>query len=908
MAGYKQHENDPTADTELESWPEDINGRVRVYGPSFKKMIPRSNVLSVLAMSIVLSLCFGVLIGYFGHAVHHPEDHCYSDTLVRLTSEAHDKITEDILSNVKEINIKHYLDHLTKKVHLAGTERQRQLANDISSEWTKNKLDNVQTITYDVMLSYPDSDKPNRVSLLDQYGNVQWVSSKMEKPLRADEEDPNIVAPFNAYSASGSVTSDLVYVNYGRFEDFQLLQTEFNVSLQGKIAIARYGMNFRGSKVKHAETFNLSGIILYSDPRDSAPHSGNVFPNSWWMPDSGVQRGTVYDMNGDPLTIGYPANTYMYRELPRKGLLPAIPVYPISYSDAYHLLNGMGGAPVPVSWKGALNLTYRTGPGFLDDKKYWKVKFEVNLKSQRKPIYNVLARINGTIEPDRYVILGNHRDAWTFGATDPSSGTACLLEISRVLAKLHEQGWKPRRTIIFASWDAEEYSIIGSTEYVEDRVKILRERAVAYLNVDISVLGNYSLRIDASPLLTQVAYDVAKMIPNPNPLEVKLGRKTVYDTWLYTATTSDTANSHYSTDNQPRIGVLGSGSDFVAFVNIAGVPSIDMRYMFDRKRMDISTYPLYHTRHDTFFDAINYIDPDFVYHKAVSQYWGELARVLADSYVLPFTPFHYGKALKRFLHGIVQAYDTTIIRNDINLNPLTEAVKDFQDGCLAFATRYPNFSFHPDDDNQINDINYSPSHSSHGDTHNANKNPSENPRADPVQVRAFNDKLMQIERAFLDPGGSPLQPWYKHLIFAPSSLNFYNGSGFPALSDLLYLLTNLPFDKDRNERNFDPSRDSIFRRIHELLISTANHYSSLNELSLTAPSYYNSDHAKALIMGTFGLEKLAMDFENPAPFHVNMVDGGNSRKITKHLLLKVIHKHIAVLAFTIRSATSVLED
>ena len=274
----------------------------------------------------------------------------------------------------------------------------------------------------------------------------------------------------------------LVYVNYGRQEDFQLISAKLNIT--GCICIARYGKGFRGKKATYAAEYGCSGLILYSDPYDYALNGTDRFyPNSWWLPGSGVQSGTLKDAyfgNGDPLTPVYPAVKGSYRIDPKNVKLPRIPVYPIGFEDAVNLLAGMTGEVVPTSWVGKLNVAYRFGPGFFSPE--LRVKMEVQTISKMATIQNVFGFIKGHEEPDRYVLLGNHHDTWAYGAIDPHSATAAMLELSRAMAELVRVGWRPRRTLVFCSWSAEEYEPIGSREWVENFVHILGNRAVAYFS------------------------------------------------------------------------------------------------------------------------------------------------------------------------------------------------------------------------------------------------------------------------------------------------------------------------------------------------------------------------------------------------------------------------------------------
>ncbi|XP_072030609.1 glutamate carboxypeptidase 2-like [Amphiura filiformis] len=321
--------------------------------------------------------------------------------------------------------------------------------------------------------------------------------------------------------------SDLVYANYARVEDFEYLEDNYpEINLTGTIIIARYGKIFRGNKALHAQAAGAKGLILYSDPADYAVDGDiSLYPDGWWLPETGAQRGNIWvsDAKGDPLTPGFPANAYAYRKNDTDTPLPKIPAHPIGYGDARRLLSEMKGPVVSEAdgWKGNLNVTYRIGPGFTDPQR--KAKMNIYTTREIRNTYDVIGYIRGDTEPDRYVILGNHRDAWVYGSTDPSSGTATLMEVARAFGEQVKSGWRPRRSILFTSWGSEEYGLLGSTEYVEEFQKILGERAVAYLNVDCAVVGNYTLRVKSTPLLYNAIYEAARQYKcqYASPLEVR---------------------------------------------------------------------------------------------------------------------------------------------------------------------------------------------------------------------------------------------------------------------------------------------------------------------------------------------------------------------------------------------------
>ncbi|KAG7155531.1 Glutamate carboxypeptidase 2-like 4 [Homarus americanus] len=369
-----------------------------------------------------------------------------------------------------------------------------------------------------------------QITLVDGSGGVVFTSNYKEKPLRDGDDDPDFVHAFNGYAPAGSVSSEagrgVVYVNYGRVEDFDKLE-ELGVNVSGCIAIARYGKIFRGNKLLHAQERGAKGMILFSDPGDVAQEGvadDDVYPYTWWLPGTGMQRGTTYMGSGDPLTPGWSSTANAYRLTMEDADLPKIPCQPIGYDDARVILEKMGGMAAPdEAWKGGLDgLAYNLGPELLDEYSGYTLHLDTHNTFQQYTSYNVIGTIKGEVEPDRYVLIGNHRDAWGFGASDPSSGTAQILETARVMGQLMADGWRPRRTLVFCSWGAEEYGLIGSTEWVEEHVEKLQERSVMYLNTDTCASGPI-LHVPGSPLLWDAITDITKMVPG-----VRQG-PTVYD-------------------------------------------------------------------------------------------------------------------------------------------------------------------------------------------------------------------------------------------------------------------------------------------------------------------------------------------------------------------------------------------
>ncbi|KAL4238328.1 hypothetical protein ACF0H5_003039 [Mactra antiquata] len=700
-----------------------------------------------LGAGCVATFIIGILLGRYAACPDNDnKEPTYNGPLLPgvpkdLMEDGDPAISSLLINAVSRENIRTNLGWLTDKPHLAGTEENNALAERIKDEWLKSGLDHVTLTPYKVMLSHPNMSDLNYVELLNGSNATMYISNKTEPVLTPDENKPDVVPPFNAYSAPGDVYGDLVYVNYGRVEDYKFLEHNVSINMSGKIAFARYGKIFRGDKVRLAQRRGAIGVILFSDPQDvTSGDIKQVYPKDWWLPPSGAQRGTVYIGDGDPLTPGYPAIETAYRKFGDEFFIPDIPVHPIGYGIAIELMRSLSGKEVTTEWKGGMNVTYKYGDGF--NTPGWKAHIHVSTSNVNRTIYNTVGIIKGHIEPDRYVIIGNHRDAWVFGALDPSSGTAIMMELARVMGELVKSGqWRPRRSIMFCSWGAEEYGLLGSTEWIEHYTKNIGSRAIAYLNVDIAVAGNFTFRALGTPMLFKPLYSAASKVTNPNITEINAGRKTVYDTWM--------KNSPWKGYGRPKIKLPGSGSDYAPFRDRLGVPVIDLRYAFDES-LGLSTYPMYHSLYETFYLVDKIMDQGFHYHKAIGQMWIEMARDLSDSLLIPYNVTDYGTTLEDIRQTFMDRFRKQLEDKGINTTVLDSAVANFTDAIKIFKDQIPN-------SNLMN----------------------------PFVVRRINDQLMQLDRAFLDPAGLPGRKFKRHILFAESSVDNYAGSSFPGLSDAL---------------------------------------------------------------------------------------------------------------------------
>lgn len=618
-------------------------------------------------------------------------------------------------ASVSAEQCEHHLRYLTEEPHLAGTENSRKIAEYLRSEFERYGLQ-VQVYEYHVYLPYPLEVHVELLSPLQHVAVGKEASWEWDK----DSYETEIVPGYNAYSPDGDVTAELVYVNKGLPEDYEYL-AERGISVEGKICIARYGGSYRGVKAKVAGDNGAVGLILYSDPADDGYMRGDVYPRGPWRSADAIQRGTVkyiFQHASDPLTPGWAATKDAEKlSIAEATDLPKIPVVPIAYRDAEPFLKSLAGQNVPAEWQGGLPFAYHIGPG--------PAKVHIRMRSDHgtRPIYNVIATLTGTTYPDQWVILGNHHDAWVYGAADPGSGTTSLLEVARCLGELAKTGTRPKRTIVFAAWDAEEFGIIGSTEWVEDLKTELQQKTIAYLNVDIAATGG-RFYASATPSLRELIRAVTQNVIDPGTL------KTVYERWQ-TAQDKET----------PQVGNLGSGSDHSPFVGHAGIPAISMGFG--------GPYGVYHAMQDNFYWMTHFGDPTFQYQAAMARVWGTLALRLANADILPLNYETYATDLMLPLK---------LLQNSGAKNKIAKDIEKL-DGLLTEWQRLAG-ALNAD----IADYLVS---------------------GDLSRSAAINQRLYQLERRLTSETGLPLRPWFKHLIYAPGLNTGYAAIVFPGVLDAL---------------------------------------------------------------------------------------------------------------------------
>ncbi|XP_029469110.1 aminopeptidase NAALADL1 [Rhinatrema bivittatum] len=690
-----------------------------------------------LAGALILTI--GLLVGHFAIPKPNPSKH-------DLSKDVDESFINQFMAEIDNKEIENSLRELTKKPHMATTSGDKELVQLILNRWKDAKmgLDNAMVENYDVFLSFPDPANSNNVTVVAVNGTECFTSHLTEKNYTKDQEDVDVVKPYAAYAPPGTPKGKLVYANQGKLKDYEELAKHIN--LTGTIAITRYGGEGRAGKAINGAKFGVIGVIVYTDPKDindGKALENETYPNSWYLPPSGVERGSYNGYFGDLLTPYYPAKDFTYRinESEIEGI-PPIPTQPIGFEDARTLICELAGPIAPSDWQGSLGCNYHLGPGFRNEGIFPNDSdVQVNVFNQRviKPSANVMGMIRGSVEPDRYVMYGNHRDSWVHGAIDPSSGTAVMLEITRILGKkLKEGSWRPRRSIIFGSWGAEEFGLIGSTEFTEEYYSKLRDRAVAYINVDIAVFANATLRAQGTPSTQNIVFTAAKQVKIPTNASI-----TVYENW----------KNHFNRTSSlhglvPSLGSLGAGSDYAPFIHYLGITSMDLAYTYDRSKTSARIYPAYHTAFDTFDYAAKFIDPGFTSHKTVACVAGNILLRLADSLIIPLNVTDYGETLEHFYNSAETEFGSNLAQQNISLVPLKTAIARFNSAARSL-------------NQQIEELR-------------KEDNPS------PLQVRMLNDQLMLLERAFLDPRAFPDKYYYSHVIWASKNSNIVT---FPGLAD-----------------------------------------------------------------------------------------------------------------------------
>ncbi|KAL1853682.1 hypothetical protein VTK73DRAFT_8880 [Phialemonium thermophilum] len=756
--------------------------------------------LSSILIWSVLSFFVTVL---FDPEARHPPDHGHDHTPwswpgCQGRKIDYEQLREILLETPSREKAEEWSRYYTAGAHLAGQ-------NYSQVVWTKEKWEEFgvksEIVAYDVYLNRPAD---HRLALLkkkkkngedSESWDVAYEASLTEDVLEQDPTSgfPNSIPTFHGYSASGNVTAPVVYVNYGTYQDFEDL-LKANVSLAGKIAIARYGGIFRGLKVKRAQELGMVGTILYSDPGDDGDvteeNGVEPYPDGPARQPSSVQRGSTQFLSvapGDPTTPGYPSKPGVPRG-PTEKYIPSIPSIPISYQDALPILKALNGhgpraRDLNEYWTRNTGLAYKgveysIGPT-PDD-------VVVNLYNEQTyittPIWNVIGVINGSI-PDEVVVVGNHRDAWIVGgAADPNSGSAVINEAIRSFGEAVRKGWKPLRTIVFASWDGEEYGLVGSTEWVEEFLPWLRGANLAYVNVDVGVSGP-EFSASAAPLLNNVIYEATSQVPSPNQT---VEGQTVADLW----------SGHIST--------MGSGSDFTAFQDYAGVPSLDVGF---KVGSNAAVYH-YHSNYDSFHWMSEFGDPGFAYHRTMAQVLNLITARLADTVVVPFRARDYADALRSYVAKVEDSTHTKKPSRDPSDHADAHSLGVAQLSDEEFFSIRSSARPHSSTDLSSSSSSFGSEAESFRRLYAAvarfaEKAEELDERADELrrraarrripwwrwpskirlgfEIRKVNTRYKFLERKFLYPEGLDGRSWFKHVVFAPGIWTGYAGAVFPGL-------------------------------------------------------------------------------------------------------------------------------
>jgi N-acetylated-alpha-linked acidic dipeptidase len=670
----------------------------------------------------------------------------------------------------KPENLRTYMQRLSARPHNVGSPYDKDNAEWILAKYKEFGLD-AHIERFDVLYPTP---KERLVELVD--GGPHFTAKLQEPALPQDptsgQQDEQLPT-YNAYSIDGDVTGPLVYVNYGIPEDYEVLERH-GVSVKGAIVIARYGHSWRGIKPKVAGEHGAIGCIIYSDPRDDGYSPGETFPAGPYRPKDGVQRGSVQDSGefmGDPLTPGVGA-TPDAKRLPIKDAptITKIPVLPISYADAQPLLAAITGPVAPREWRGSLPLTYHIGPG------PGKVHLKIFSNWDIKPLYDVIAKIPGSMYPDEWVIRGNHHDAWVNGAEDPISGQVALLEQARATGELVKAGWKPKRTIIFCSWDGEEPGLLGSTEWVETHADELRQHTVAYVNSDSTGRGFFF--VEGSHSLEKFINDVARDVQDP---ETKL-------TLWKRMQLEQIANPDKKVDQEEarsrpdlRIGALGGGSDYGPFLNIIGIASLDIGFGGE------TGGGIYHSIYDDFYWYTHFADTDFSYGRTLSEAGGIAVMRLADADLLPFDFSDFADTLQMYVRELKKF--SADQRDEIKERNLKIAEGAFT------ASADPKQTYVAPKKEEIPPIlNFAPLENSvESVTRSAEEYKKALVKANEnggtalavASTAEINRMLIDSERKLTTPKGLPGRPGYKHELYAPGEYTGYEAKAIPAVREAM---------------------------------------------------------------------------------------------------------------------------
>jgi N-acetylated-alpha-linked acidic dipeptidase len=624
---------------------------------------------------------------------------------------------------------------LSEDPHHAGAAGSKRVADQLLARFQSYGLD-ARLERFEALMPYPIS------RTLEMLAPTRWTARLLEPAIHEDKDsgDPDQLPTFNAYSPDGDVTGEVVYVNYGTPEDYAVLDS-LGISVRGRIVLARYGRSWRGIKPKVAAERGAIATLIYSDPRDDGFFAGDVYPVGPMRNENGVQRGSVMDMPrypGDPMSPGW-GSVEGARKLPMDEIITfsPIPVMPISYADALPILENLGGPVAPQSFRGSLPTTYHFGPGPA------RVRVALRFDWQVRPIWNVVATVAGSRWPDQWLIFGNHHDAWVNGAEDPLSGMVSLGEMARSIGALLRTGWRPARTLVFIGWDAEEWGLLGSTEWAEHHADELREKAVAYINSDtnnrgwLQAAGSHSLET----FVREIARDVRDPDSDGSVLEVLAARGSA---------TGDTAFA---------LAALGSGSDYTAFLDHVGLPSLNLSYGGGAQA------GIYHSIYDSFDHYRRFMDTTFAYGVTEARTLATAALRLADAPILPFDFGPVARTYGRYVAEIDSAARANTATSALDLSAVRQAIGHVDEAARAWEAAYQRAMERLAglDARALGSL--------------------------AARLAEVNRLLYQSEQRLTDEGGLPERPWFRHLIYAPG---FYTGYGVKTMPGIREAVEDVP--------------------------------------------------------------------------------------------------------------------
>jgi N-acetylated-alpha-linked acidic dipeptidase len=664
--------------------------------------------------------------------------------------------------NLSKDNIGETIKRLSAEPHHIGSPADKKNAEFIQSLFDKWGWD-AKIETFYVLFPTP------KIRILEMTSPTTYKAILKEPALKEDltSGQSGQLDTYNAYSADGDVTAELVFVNYGLPEDYEILD-KMGIDVKGKIVIAKYGHSWRGIKPKVAQEHGAIGCIIYSDPSDDGYFRGDVYPKGAFRNEYGVQRGSVIDMSaypGDPLTPGIGATKDVKRlDRSEAPSLLKIPVLPISYHDAAPLLEALEGPVAPVAWHGGLSFAYHIGPG--KTKVHLKVAFNWDIV----PCFDVIAKIKGNKFPDEWVIRGNHHDAWVNGAGDPISGQAAMLEEAKSIGSMLKTGWKPDRTIVYCAWDGEEPGLLGSTEWVEEHETELKEKAVVYINSDgngrgfLSAQGSHALE----PFMDEIAKQVIDPQTGVSIFDRERAREVI-------STKDEEAKKRIWNEKELKLDAMGSGSDYSSFIQHAGIPSLNLGFGGEDEGGE------YHSIYDSYSLYEKFKDPGFQYGVTLAETAGHAILRMADADGLPFDFTHLYKTIETYSNDLISLLkrdrENTELENQI-INSGSYSVGEDPTKRYHIPLVKPEAPY----------LDFSPLQNALQQLGNSidslNVVYQRNIRKNSMSL-AFSQSLHRAEQQLLNDMGLPHRAWYKHTLYAPGSYTGYGVKTMPGIREAI---------------------------------------------------------------------------------------------------------------------------